>query len=329
MCTKIFFIIALLIAVFLFHGCRTIPIKNQANQYKPYTIKAGDTFWHIAEKQLGDGNRCHEIVKLNHDILEENFPCMVGTVLKIPADACQTNVNPTAEVNLKTSDNTVQNRTDANTVVLDVPLTNEQKFGKYTVRTYREEEGPGAFYEILINGFRRYAEYDEVKFTIGTDSCDINPLITMGKDITGNGIPNLVIENFNGSAHGGGYFVVFELGENLRKLNEIYATGGEYFCDLDGDSNLEFVTYDNTFVFWYGCSHAGSPYPKVVLRYNHNGYHIAIDQMRKAAPQQQTLIKRAESFRNDERCSLRPYLFRAFRIRVGILRYGLAGKCAG
>lgn len=49
-----------------------------------YTIKDGDSFWKIAQEQLGDGLRYKDILKLNSDI-SENQTLTVGTKIKIPA----------------------------------------------------------------------------------------------------------------------------------------------------------------------------------------------------------------------------------------------------
>jgi nucleoid-associated protein YgaU len=49
-----------------------------------YTIKEGDSFWKIAQEQLGDGNRYTEILKLNPEI-SENQTLTIGMKVKIPA----------------------------------------------------------------------------------------------------------------------------------------------------------------------------------------------------------------------------------------------------
>jgi nucleoid-associated protein YgaU len=48
-----------------------------------YTIEDGDSFWKIAQEQLGDGNRYKEILELNPDI-SENQTLVIGTIIKIP-----------------------------------------------------------------------------------------------------------------------------------------------------------------------------------------------------------------------------------------------------
>ncbi len=49
-----------------------------------YTIKDGDSFWKIAQEQLGDGLRYTEILKLNPGI-SENQSLTIGMKVKIPA----------------------------------------------------------------------------------------------------------------------------------------------------------------------------------------------------------------------------------------------------
>jgi thiol-disulfide isomerase/thioredoxin len=48
---------------------------------REYTIQRGDNLWRIAEKELGDGNRCKEIAQLNPQLIKET---RVGDKLKIP-----------------------------------------------------------------------------------------------------------------------------------------------------------------------------------------------------------------------------------------------------
>ena len=48
-----------------------------------YTIKSGDSLWSIAQKQLGNGDRFKEILKLNPNISAESN-LTIGSRLKIP-----------------------------------------------------------------------------------------------------------------------------------------------------------------------------------------------------------------------------------------------------
>jgi nucleoid-associated protein YgaU len=59
--------------------------KQPKEQFRIYTIKGSDSLWQIAVKQLGDGNRYKEIIKLNKDVLKDGDSLVVGTKIKLPA----------------------------------------------------------------------------------------------------------------------------------------------------------------------------------------------------------------------------------------------------
>ena len=51
---------------------------------KEYTIQIGDTFWKIAEKELGSGHRWTSIYELNKDKIEGPNKLKVGQKIIIP-----------------------------------------------------------------------------------------------------------------------------------------------------------------------------------------------------------------------------------------------------
>jgi len=51
---------------------------------KTYTVKSGDTLWHIAKRMLGDGSRYNEIYNLNKDKVNNPNRLYVGQVLILP-----------------------------------------------------------------------------------------------------------------------------------------------------------------------------------------------------------------------------------------------------
>jgi nucleoid-associated protein YgaU len=56
----------------------------EAKRTRQHIVREGDSLWQIAAKQLGNGNRYVEIIKLNTDILEDEDNVPVGISLKIP-----------------------------------------------------------------------------------------------------------------------------------------------------------------------------------------------------------------------------------------------------
>ncbi len=190
-------------------------------------------------------------------------------------------------------------------------LEDERMFENYTVRIYsipKAHQKP-AFVEIWQDG-RVLFQHRGFRFRIGyafEDEELDNSLIAMGRNITGNGIPNLVLSEWSGGAHCCMLFHIFELGKTFRKIATLDAAHGDlaHFADLDGDGKLEFVANDWTFAYWH-TSFAGSPAPTIILRYQHGSYRLATDLMRKPAPSADELdgqikrIRSEESWKNDE-----------------------------
>ncbi|RLE29445.1 hypothetical protein DRJ27_04645 [Candidatus Acetothermia bacterium] len=139
-------------------------------------------------------------------------------------------------------------------------LIQELRFGPYTVRLWEEGEAANRYSLVVI-------ERDgKLVFKRTGSQLHLDPLT--GRDITGEGNPDVIIRGYSGGAHCCFYTIVCDLGEELR----IYATPdspegncpGE-FVDLDGDGTYEFVTCDDSFAYRY-CCYAGSPAVKAVLR---------------------------------------------------------------
>ena len=179
-----------------------------------------------------------------------------------------------------------------------VPVTPhfEQTSLPYVVRIYFDKSGDGndAYYEILRDDkpvYKQRAHGKGEKFFIGTmypDDPDA-PLVKMGADITGEGVPDLVISEWTGGANCCLRFHIFEIGPTFRKICVIDAEFGDqppHFAHLDKDSRsrgLQVMISDWTFVNWHS-DFADSPAPKVILRYSDGTYRISPDLMRTPAP---------------------------------------------
>ncbi len=162
-------------------------------------------------------------------------------------------------------------------------LKDRQRFRDYEVLLYQPRLGDGSF-EVRRGGRRIYARISEGgKFLIGElfESDTPKERIAIGKDITGRGVPNLVVVEWTGGAHCCFSAHVFELGEDFRKIASLEAGHGKLdFQDLDGDGSLEAITHDWSFAYWPR-SFAESPAPRVILRFRDGLYQLAPDLMRK------------------------------------------------
>jgi hypothetical protein len=98
-------------------------------------------------------------------------------------------------------------------------------------------------------------------------------------NITGNGIPNLVVAEWSGGAHCCMTYYVFELGDVFRQVATIEAEHGDAsFEDLDGN-NIPVVQMQDWHYAYELTSFAGSPAPDIILRYVDGQYQIAPDLM--------------------------------------------------
>lgn len=169
-------------------------------------------------------------------------------------------------------------------------LQARQSCGEYTVRLYRDAEGNGGF-EIRHDGKRVFTAYG-FRFYIGTvaDHERKSMKTGMGRDITGNGVPDLVLTEWTGGAHCCFIFHLFELGERPRYVQSINArhTAGADFVNLDADRALEFSMVDWTFAYWNECF-ADSPAPPLILKYRGGRYVVAAELMREPPPAGATL----------------------------------------
>jgi len=121
-----------------------------------------------------------------------------------------------------------------------------------------------------------------------------------GKDINGNGIPDLVVTKWNGGAHCCNFLSVFELGDTeLKKL--ITVDGGSYYFqlkDFDRDKIPEIEFWDWPIDYLFN-SFADSAQGRVFLKFINGKYHVSSRLMYRKRPNKEHLDKlKAEIKRN-------------------------------
>lgn len=96
-----------------------------------------------------------------------------------------------------------------------------------------------------------------------------------GDDLTGDGVPNLLIEGYSLGAHCCFTYHLLSLGETLEVVWAADTRdSGIMLVDLKGDGERQFLLADMTFAYEF-CSFADSPAPTVVLRIGSEGVTIA------------------------------------------------------
>ena len=191
-------------------------------------------------------------------------------------------------------------------------LNEEYRFQDYTIRIYQSVPGEtncccGASLEILRGTERLYAAHGTYRFYAGfwyDDQEGEERHIPIGQDMTSDGIPDLLINQWTGGAHCCTTYRLFQLGGEFRFLGAVDA--GDYdsrIADLDGDGNWEFIVHDWAYAYNGPWAEAGKPGPYVILHYADGGFHLAGDLMRKPAPTADELAALAEPYVGNPRAA--------------------------
>jgi len=186
------------------------------------------------------------------------------------------------------------------------PLQKSASFGDYTVQVYFDPSSndKGAYFQILKGKkvvYRSAAGDVGDKFAIGTlfDDDHDAALVTMGKDLTGDGQPDLLISEWTGGANCCLLLHIFQIGSDFRKIADLDAQFGDqgpHFVKLTKDPGLQVQIYDWTFANWHS-DFADSPAPKVILRYKDGKYQVAPELMRTPSVDSKDLAAKAESIK--------------------------------
>ena len=166
----------------------------------------------------------------------------------------------------------------------------EHQYGDYIVKTIRGPEFENdSILQIFKGGTLIYSNsshsFNEPEAAPPPDAGGTTLIPpSPGANITGNGIPNLVISSYSGGAHCCSTYHIFELGDEFRVVDTIYAGHGEaVFADVDGDGIPEIQVQEWGYAYAFA-SFADSPAPDIILRYADGKYRVATELMFTEAP---------------------------------------------
>lgn len=169
------------------------------------------------------------------------------------------------------------------------PVEEEHRVGQYLLRVYADTAAKELIVDIKREGRRVYAAR---AVTI--------QLHQIGRDITGDGVPDLVIEESTGGMHCCTQVVVLGLGDPLRVHGTIDGADGDVtFEDLDRDGIPEVRLQDWRFAYWRDYAFAETQAPEVILRFRDGAYRPACDLMRDDPPDAAALAAKARELRGD------------------------------
>lgn len=147
--------------------------------------------------------------------------------------------------------------------------------------------------------------------------------IPMGRDITGDGIPNLVITERPDIMTAGHIYHLFEIGDEFRHVQTLGLGERDFsdFRDITEDGYYEFVTWDIT-ARGMGRSRAESPSGRIIMSFQNGIYSPDIELMREPPLEPVELEELIERIRNDEWDDLRyvysavPYIYWAHKMQM-------------
>jgi hypothetical protein len=185
-------------------------------------------------------------------------------------------------------------------------LESVENFGSYSVRSYRNWENGSAYFEVL-RGSEEWDRQPQVPRRIYSCSGTQAFLVETFADITGNGVPELVIQQWSGSASGRGsrYLVLGLDGSTVKEMAVIKGLLSVKCEDPDRDGIKEIIGYDEAYAGFYGFGATNSPLPFVVLSFDETQARFVLNRKLMAKPplSEEELSRLSAEYKNDPRWS--------------------------
>ncbi|PWU15803.1 MAG: hypothetical protein C5B49_11415 [Bdellovibrio sp.] len=175
--------------------------------------------------------------------------------------------------------------TDAEFCSKDLEKKKEKRSGDYLIRISYANSRMCQHFDIFKNDRTVFHEEgDDNHYFFGSDD---RGTYTLG-NLTGHGI-QLVVRRWTGGAHCCTSLLIFDLGNDFRKIAEI--DGGNFepeIADLDHDGIPEIRVRDDFLAYRFS-DFAHSAIAEVILKYGDGQYSVAPEFMRKPLPSRQIL----------------------------------------
>jgi hypothetical protein len=193
--------------------------------------------------------------------------------------------------------------------------------GPYKVETSYESSG-GRRYTITRNGealFSKFAgQFWFVSVAGRQPSSSLHEPVL--KDINGDGVRDLIVEQYPVGGHCCWSYSVFSMGSKFKPVAEIGGFPSPMsFQDVNGDSVYEIVGEDSTFYSWYAS-------PRIILRYDSGlgTYRLAASLMKRAAPTAEQMAAKAREFSKATRYAGYPVAPEVYRYMLDLIYSGNA-----
>lgn len=186
--------------------------------------------------------------------------------------------------------------------------TSESSYQDYNVRFYgdksceAEPETRIAGVEILKAGKRVYMQTGysfSLGYALDHDQSPDSVPVPPGTDMTGEGIPDLLVTEWSGGAHCCYSFHVFRLGSEFKKIQTIpvFDADESDFVKRPGIPGLVLVTADYSAFAYFPKSFAGSPAGRVFLSFQEGRFRLDATLMKTDGPAKGEIDKCAALFK--------------------------------
>ncbi len=189
---------------------------------------------------------------------------------------------------------------ELSTVKMEYPLVGKKTFQDYEARFYGKDDEGG--FELLKSNSRIYLQKGG-RFWVGeeefnNEEAKENNLVDMGRDITGDKEPDLVVQEATGEDCCRTVYV-YQISKEFKRLATIYVgdQAEVSFEDLNGDGLVDLSVTDDTFSSWQ-VEEVSAPVPSVILNFRDGSFHLALDLMRESAPNLADLKAEADKARD-------------------------------
>lgn len=174
---------------------------------------------------------------------------------------------------------------------------------RYSVRTYRDWDKGTAYFEVLV-GPEEWSRRPQVPRRIYSCSGEVAFFVeSLGVDVTGNDVGDLVIQQWSGAAsgHGSRYLVLEMDGSHVKEIAIVEGLAGVNAGDLNHDGVHELIGRDEAYCFWGGYSRAASPCPLVVLSFDRTQARFVLNKKLTAKPplSEEELCELSLGYKND------------------------------
>ena len=160
----------------------------------------------------------------------------------------------------------------------------EHTVGRYTLQLIADTAARERIVDVRRDGHRIYA--------VRAASVQLEHI---GEDLTGDGVPDVVVQAYTGGLHCCTQAIILGLGDSLSDLGAIDGADGEIeFEDVDGDSLPEARVGDWRFAYWREYPFVETMAPTVILKFRDGAFRPACDLMRDDPPDDRTLRQRAQ-----------------------------------